>query len=72
MLLRPDGDGENDAFFIKQQGKVIIYYKTGEHVKVLQIPAEWDGSVKGGKVAPGYYFVDINNGESIINVRVIY
>ncbi|MBC7389223.1 MAG: leucine-rich repeat domain-containing protein [Opitutaceae bacterium] len=72
ILLTPDGDGENDAYFFKQQGKVIIYDKTGDQVKVLQIPAEWDGSVKGGKAAPGYYSADINNGESIINISVIY
>ncbi|MBC7389875.1 MAG: leucine-rich repeat domain-containing protein [Opitutaceae bacterium] len=72
ILLTPDGDGENDAYFFKQQGKVIIYDKTGEQVKVLQIPSEWDGSVKGGKVAPGYYSADINNGESTINISVIY
>jgi hypothetical protein len=72
VLITPNGDGETDTYFFTQSGKVTIYDKRGAVVKTMQIPGEWDGSSKSGKVVPAYYLADINNGEELINISVVY
>jgi hypothetical protein len=70
--LTPNNDGDTDSIFFPQTGKVIIYDKRGSIVKTLSIPSEWDGTTKNGLVAQGYYTADINNGQELINISVMY
>lgn len=72
VLITPNGDGESDAYFFTQTGKVTIYDKRNSTIKTFSIPSEWDGSGKNGKVSPGYYIADINNGEEAITISVVY
>jgi len=71
-LVTPNGDGETDSYFFARSGTVIIYDKNGGIIKTLSIPNEWDGSAKSGRVAPGLYLADVNNGEELINISVVY
>lgn len=70
--LTPNNDGDTDTIFFPQTGKVTIYDKRGSVVKTLSIPADWDGTSKNGLVAQGYYTADINNGQELINISVMY
>jgi len=71
-LVTPNGDGETDTYFFARAGTVTIYDKNGAVIKSLSIPNEWDGSAKSGRVAPGLYLADVNNGEELINISVVY
>ncbi|MFN6944610.1 MAG: leucine-rich repeat domain-containing protein [Cytophagaceae bacterium] len=71
-LITPDGDGQNDTYLFNQTGTVAIYDKNGSLVKSMSIPNEWDGSGLSGKVRPGYYVANINDGEEFIRISVIY
>ncbi len=69
----PNGDGEDDSYYFQQEGTATIYNKFGQKIQDLTIPLEWDGSVKNnGIIAPGYYTVDINNGEEVFHLSVVY
>lgn len=72
VLITPNGDGESDTYFFTQTGKVTIYDKRNSIIKTFSIPSEWDGSGKNGKVSPGYYIADINNGEEAMTISVVY
>lgn len=72
VLITPNGDGESDSYFFTQTGKVTIYDKRNSTIKTFSIPSEWDGSGKNGKVSPGYYIADINNGEEVMTISVVY
>lgn len=72
-FITPDGDGDKDVFYFDQKGTVIIYDKDGAKISSLALPAEWDGTTdKGKKVAQGYYVCDVNNGEEVVRITVIY
>ena len=72
-FITPDNDKDRDSYYFEKKGTAIIYDKTGAKIKSLIIPNEWDGSSNSGKlVTPGYYVVDINNGEETIRISVIY
>jgi hypothetical protein len=71
--ITPDKDGDKDSFYFTASGKVVIYDKNGAVVKTLLIPSEWDGSSKLGKlVGQGYYVADINDGQELIKISVLY
>lgn len=72
IYITPDNDGEKDSYFISATGTAIIYDKNGNRVKTLTLPSDWDGYGKSGKVPPGYYLVEINDGEDFLNITVIY
>lgn len=71
-LITPNGDGESDSYFFVHTGRVVIYDKRGEIVKTLTLPNEWDGATPHGRVAPGAYLADINNGEELVNISIVY
>lgn len=68
----PDGDGQNDTYSFTDAGMVSITDKFGNKIKTLSIPEKWDGTGKNGKVTPGLYFANINNGEKILKITVVY
>ncbi|MBO9699505.1 MAG: leucine-rich repeat domain-containing protein [Sporocytophaga sp.] len=72
-FITPNNDGDKDGFFFSETGKAVIYDKSGNKIKELSIPAEWNGtSEKGNLVAIGYYIANINNGENYIRISVLY
>jgi len=72
-FITPNNDGDKDGFFFSETGKAVIYDKSGNKIKELSIPAEWNGtSEKGNVVAIGYYIANINNGENYIRISVLY
>lgn len=72
VVITPNGDGVDEEYFFNQSGQVIIRDKWGNIVQQLTIPAAWSGRGYSGKVPPGLYFADINKGEEIIKLSVIF
>lgn len=72
VYITADGDGVNDVYFFNEQGKVTISDKFGNTVSELQAPGQWGGFGNKGKVAPGLYFANINDGEKLIKITVVY
>lgn len=70
--ISADGDSVNDTYYFNEEGKVIIRDKFGNVVSELLIPASWNGNGKSGKVAPGLYYADINQGEKLVKITVVY
>lgn len=73
VFFSPNNDGVDDTFYFDQQGEAKIYNKWGQLIKTLNIPADWNGQLNNNEViTPGYYTIDINNGEEIMRLSVIY
>lgn len=68
----PDGDGQHDTYFFSETGTVTITDKFGNKVKSFSIPEKWDGLGLSGKVAPGLYYANINNGTKILKITIVY
>jgi hypothetical protein len=72
VLLYPDSEG-NSSYYFEQTGEVTIYDKRGNVVKKLAIPGAWSGQgVKGQKLPSGFYVADVNNGQKLIGITVLY
>lgn len=72
-FITPNDDGDKDGFFFSETGKAVIYDKSGNKIKELSIPAEWNGISEKGNIVPiGYYIANINNGASYIRISVLY
>lgn len=72
VLITPDGDGYQDEFYFSESGTAVLYDKFGNKVREFELPTSWNGEVNNQKIAPGYYSLDINHGETIIGVTVLY
>lgn len=72
VLITPDGDGNQDEFYFSESGVAVLYDKFGNKIREFELPTSWDGEANNQKVAPGYYSLDINHGETIIGITVIY
>ncbi|MBC7389615.1 MAG: hypothetical protein H7329_10415 [Opitutaceae bacterium] len=72
VLISPDNDGSADSYYFADTGKVIIYDKRGNVIKTLAIPASWDGSTDKGKVTNGFFVADVNSGNKLIGITVLY
>lgn len=71
-FITADGDGEDDAYFFSEKGSVSIYDKFGNEIFSKTTPTKWDGKNRNGKVSPGLYYANINNGERLIKITVIF
>lgn len=71
-FITPNGDGVDDNYYFTQTGNAVVLDKWGNKIKTFQIPAEWNGTGKYGTVSPGLYIVNINNGEDVIKMSVVY
>lgn len=72
VLLYPDSEG-NSSYYFEQTGEVTIYDKRGNVVKKLVVPGAWTGQgVKGQKLPSGFYVADVNNGQKLIGITVLY
>ncbi len=72
VFITADGDGIDDEYYFNYQGHAVISDKFGNVISELQLPGGWDGTGTHRKVAPGLYFVNINDGEKLIKVTVVY
>ncbi len=71
ISFSPNGDGVEDELFISQEGLATIYNSSGQPIKELQIPANWDGTDNNGRpVSVGFYVIQIE-GSSSIRVTVL-
>lgn len=62
-IFSPNGDGQNDVYFLDYTGKTLIYDKYGRVVKEFYQPIQWDGYKSNGELAtPGLYFIVSTNG----------
>ena len=71
-LLTPNDDGDRDTYYFEESGEVIIYDKQGNLIKTLQTPGFWDATSKNGKVRAGLYVADLNKGQKITKISVVY
>jgi internalin A len=71
-FITADGDGFDDVYSINDTGSAIISDKFGNRVMELSLPAQWDALGKYGKVAPGLYYININQGEKLIKITVVH
>lgn len=66
LILSPNGDGEAELIEFTGEGKVKIFYRTGELVREESLPFDWDGTNKYGNIVkPGYYIVEMPHGERL-------
>lgn len=70
--ISADGDGVDDFYYFKETGAVKISDKFGNEVSSFSIPAKWEGMGNGRLVTPGLYYADINNGEKLLKITVVY
>ena len=72
-FFTPNNDGVDDNFYFEQVGEAKIYNKWGQLIQTLSIPSEWDGELNDSKkITPGYYTININDGEEIFHLSVVY
>ena len=70
-IFTPNGDGNNDAFYIASEGTAKIVTVDGVLVKELNTPGYWDGTDQNNEpLSTGYYGI-ILNGNSPIKVSLI-
>lgn len=72
VLITPNEDGDTDEYYFSQTGNVKIFNKRGDLVKQIKIPAYWNASNKNGILPQGFYIADINDGEKIVKISIVY
>lgn len=72
IVITPNEDGIDDTYYFAQIGQAKLVDKWGNMVLQFSIPKLWDGYVNDRKMPVGYYIVNINNGEEILKLSVIY
>lgn len=72
VVLTPNEDGIDDSYYFAQTGVAKIIDKWGNPIAQLSLPKLWDGHLNERKIPVGYYIVNINNGEEILKLSVIY
>jgi hypothetical protein len=71
LTLTPNGDGNNDEYYIKEPGITRIFDKNGLLVKEFNCPCSWNGTnINGDLVTTGFYLIKFANEQSI-NITVI-
>lgn len=72
LVLTPNGDGVDDNYYFSQTGNAKVVDKFGNTVCQLTLPKLWDGYVNDHRVPAGYYLININSGEEVLKMSVIY
>lgn len=67
-----DDDGVNEVYHMEMEGRAQIKDKFGNTVSEMNLPNQWDGRSNGQKVAPGLYYININDGEKVVKITVVY
>ena len=70
-VFTPDGDGMYDTFFIDRVGKAQIISLSGDIIKELDVPAQWDGTNEDHVLmSAGFYAIIINDSE-VLRVSLV-
>jgi hypothetical protein len=72
IVITPNGDQVEENFYFSQVGTATLMDKFGNKVGELNLPLLWDARVKGQLLPRGYYLVNINKGEKILKLTLIY
>jgi len=72
LVLTPNGDGVDDNYYFSQTGNAKVVDKFGNTICQLTLPKLWDGYVNDHRVPAGYYLININSGEEVLKMSVIY
>jgi hypothetical protein len=72
IVITPNEDGIDDTYYFAQTGQAKLVDKWGNVVLQLALPKLWDGYMNDHKMPVGYYIVNVNNGEEILKLSVIY
>lgn len=72
VFITPNGDGVDDNYFFSDSGTAKITDKFGNLIRTIAIPGFWDGTGNSGIVPPGVYIININEGETVIKLSVVY
>jgi hypothetical protein len=67
-IITPDGDNNQDDFYIEDSGKIKIFNRSGLLIRELNGPAIWDGTDNQGRYNMGMYI--IRTEERTFNVYV--
>ncbi|MBO9702831.1 MAG: leucine-rich repeat domain-containing protein [Sporocytophaga sp.] len=72
LVITPNGDGVDDNYYFSQTGNAKVVDKFGNTICQLTLPKLWDGYVNDHRVPAGYYLININSGEEVLKMSVIY
>jgi len=70
-VFYPNGDGIADTYYIENTGHALIYNRSGEIVKELDVPDSWDGTDKKRQDAPSGLYVIVINKDTKIKVTLL-
>lgn len=67
----PNGDGNNDSFYISLIGRTQIFNTAGELINEFQSPRDWDGNTHNGSPAPMGYYAIVVDESTVINITLV-
>lgn len=70
-VFSPDGDGNYDTYYIKDQGVAKIFDEGGNLIKELPSPAQWDGTNRYGQLASAGYYAIVVNGSTVYRISLM-
>jgi hypothetical protein len=66
LTITPNGDGNNDEYYIKETGLTRIFDRNGQVVKEFNCPCSWNGTnTNGDLVTTGFYVIKFANDQSV-------
>jgi hypothetical protein len=71
VIITPNGDGDNDQYFINLPGQVKIYDANGTLIRTLNSPVYWGGQNDSGELVPMGAYVILIEGRDVTNITVI-
>jgi hypothetical protein len=72
VVITPDGDGNNDDYYLENNGSIKLYDANGRLLNTLQGPTYWAGQNNQGERVPmGLYLLVIDR-QKVINITVVY
>lgn len=70
-VFSPDGDGNYDTYYIKDQGVAKIFDEGGTLIKEFPTPAQWDGTNRYGQLASAGYYAIVVNGSTVYRISLM-
>jgi Leucine-rich repeat (LRR) protein len=71
--ITPHTPGDHSSYLIDGTGKAVIYDKNGQIIQRVSLPYEWKGTGQNTALVPvGYYVIDVNDGQQLIRISVLY
>lgn len=72
ILISPNGDGYQDEYYFNQKGKAVLMDKFGNKLMDIELPSNWNGKVNNQHLAQGYYTLNVNDGETLVGITIVY